>query len=249
MNDKDPKEFRFGNDKFGGSYRPGEFEFKFPDELTREEFEEMFRERIESLHKLGREFMPFEEEVKTKKEKLKPLSIRVKAHTKEFFKNNSILSAREVLELYENFNNGSEAFINSLLEDEKQLQQQLAEIQEKLHNARLFKDKLNDLDLEPIKKTDDEIISSLEETYENSQIKMAESADDIIADIELYNTQSVVMPEANYLVINASNDIVPVVYYFSRDLAEDDVVDILAKVKKHCNGAEIENSFFEDDGE
>ena len=30
MTDKNPKEFRFGNEKFGGSFRPGEFELKFP---------------------------------------------------------------------------------------------------------------------------------------------------------------------------------------------------------------------------
>ena len=141
------KTFRFGNERFGGSYRPGEFEFNLPPELSREEFEEMFRSRMQSLHKLKHEFEDeyFGDEVKTKKERLKPLSIRVKEHTKEFFKNNSILSAREVLELYEDYNNGSEAFINSLLEEEKELNKELDEIKEKLHNAQLFKDKLKDL--------------------------------------------------------------------------------------------------------
>ena len=49
MDDKDTKEFRFGNEKFGGSYKPGEFELKFPNELSSEEFENMFKERLESL--------------------------------------------------------------------------------------------------------------------------------------------------------------------------------------------------------
>lgn len=248
MTDRNSKEFRFGNEKFGGSYRPGDFELKFPDELSRDEFEEMFRERIESLHKLGREFMPFDdEETKSKREKLKPLSIRVKAHTKEFFKNNSILSAREVLELYENFNNGSEAFINSLLEDEKNLEQELSEIQEKLHNAKLFKDKLNNLNVKVNKKSDEEIISSLSEEFEGSQIKEIIKTEDLISDIELYNTQKVILNDCETIQIVAVNDVIPVVYYFSYTMSEEDTVKILAEIKKYCNEKEIE--FVEDDGE
>ena len=248
MTDRNSKEFRFGNEKFGGSYRPGDFELKFPDELSRDEFEEMFRERIESLHKLGREFMPFDdEETKSKREKLKPLSIRVKAHTKEFFKNNSILSAREVLELYENFNNGSEAFINSLLEDEKNLEHELSEIQEKLHNAKLFKDKLNNLNVKVNKKSDEEIISSLSEEFEGSQIKEIIKTEDLISDIELYNTQKVILNDCETIQIVAVNDVIPVVYYFSYTMSEEDTVKILAEIKKYCKDKEIE--FVEDDGE
>ena len=248
MTDRNSKEFRFGNEKFGGSYRPGDFELKFPDELSRDEFEEMFRERIESLHKLGREFMPFDdEETKSKREKLKPLSIRVKAHTKEFFKNNSILSAREVLELYENFNNGSEAFINSLLEDEKNLEQELSEIQEKLHNAKLFKDKLNNLNVKVNKKSDEEIISSLSEEFEGSQIKEIIKTEDLISDIELYNTQKLILNDCETIQIVAVNDVIPVVYYFSYTMSEEDTVKILAEIKKYCKDKEIE--FVEDDGE
>lgn len=156
----DKIEFKWGNERFGGFYRPGEFELNLPPELSREEFEEMFRSKMQSLHKfkqdLEEEYLNNDEETNCKKEKLKPLSIRVKPHTKEFFKNLSILSAREVLELYEDFNNGSEAFINSLLEDEKQLKEELEEIQEKLHNAQLFKDKLNDLKPEEVEKEAEE---------------------------------------------------------------------------------------------
>ena len=247
MSEKDTKEFRFGNNRFGGRYSPGEFEFNLADDLSREEFEEMFKERIESLYKFGREFMPFDdEETDSKKEKLKPLSIRVKAHTKEFFKNNSILSAREVLELYENYNHGSEAFINSLLKDEKDLEKELSEIQEKLHNARLFKDKLNNINLEDDKKDDEEIISSLKEEYEDSDVKVIfdDAGDDIIADIQLYNTQKVVLND-DYLEIIAVNDIIPVIYYFSSEVAEDDLIKTLSEVKSYCLENEIE--FVEDE--
>lgn len=247
MSEKDTKEFRFGNEKFGGSYRPGEFEINFPEELSYDEFEEMFKERLESLHKLGREFYPFDdEETKSKKEKLRPLSIRVKAHTKEFFKNHSLLSAREVLELYENYNNGTEAFIDSLLEDEKNLEQELSEIQEKLHNAKLFKDKLNSLNMKDNKKSDDEIITLLKEDFEDSEIKEIVSSDDIISDIELYNTQKIILNDCETLQIIASNDVVPVVYYFSFKMAEDDTIKILSEIKKYCKDSEIE---FVEDGE
>lgn len=247
MSEKNTTEFRFGNDKIGGKYTPGELELNLPDELSYEEFEEMFKERIGSLYKLGREFIPFDEEdINSKKEKLKPLSIRVKAHTKEFFKNYSILSAREVLELYENFNHGSEAFINSLLKDEKDLEQELSEIQEKLHNARLFKDKLNNMDLENNSVNDEEIISSLKEEYENSQIKVIseDGSDEIISDIQLYNTQKVVLND-NYLEIIAVNDIIPIIYYFASEFAEDDLIKTLSEVKTYCSDNTIEF----DDGE
>ena len=248
MTDKNTKEFRFGNEKFGGRYRPGDLELNLPDELPYDEFEDMFRERIESLHKIGRELMPFDdEEVKTKREKLKPLSIRVKSHTKEFFKKYSILSAREVLELYENYNKGSEAFINSLLEDEKNLEQELAEIQEKLHNAKLFKEKLNNLNIKENKKSDDELVSSLSEEFEGSEIKKITQTEDIISDIELYNTQKLELNDCETIKIVALNDKIPVVYYFSFMMSEEDTVKILAELKKYCQDNEIE--FLEDDGE
>ena len=146
-NQKRTKKFEFGNERFGGSYTPGDFEINFPEDMSREEFGRIFHEKMLALHKKYSD--DDEEDVsthKSKRENLKPLSIRVKPHTKEFFKNHSILSARDVLEMYEEFNNGSEAFINSLLEEEKQLESELAEIQEKLHNAKLFKEKLGDLE-------------------------------------------------------------------------------------------------------
>ena len=248
MSEKDTKEFRFGNDKFGGRYKPGEIKLNLPDELSHEDFENMFTERIEALYKIGREFIPFdEEEIEKKKEKLKPLSIRVKTHTKEFFKNNSLLSAREVLELYENYNHGSEAFINSLLKDEKKLEHELAEIQEKLHNARLFKDKLQDMNLNGENLSDEEIIANLEKEYDDAEIKVLfeGSAEKILDDIQLYNTQSIGLKD-NYLEIVAANDTIPIVYYFSSELAEDDLIKALSEVKSYAKENEIE---FVEDGE
>ena len=79
------------------------------------------------------------------KERLQPLSVRVKPHTKKFLKEESILSAREILEIYEDYNNGSEDYINSLKRDEMLLKEELSEIELKLQNAKEFTDKLNDI--------------------------------------------------------------------------------------------------------
>ena len=163
------KKFVFGNERFGGSYTPGEFEFNFPEDMTREEFEQMFARRMNSLHRRGNDFAEEFFDVKSKKEKLKPLSIRVKAHTKEFYKHDSILSPRDVLEMYENFNNGSEAFINSLIEDEKNLEKELKEVQEKLHNAKLFKEKLSEMEPPKDVMTDEDKILKLKQIYSNLQ--------------------------------------------------------------------------------
>ena len=239
MTDENSKEYKFGNEKFGGAIRPGELELKFPEELTMNEFEDMFKERIEALQKFSRDINPFEEETNTKKEKLKPLSIRVKNHTKEFFKNYSILSAREVLELYEDFNNGSEAFINSLMEEEKNLEMEMLVIQEKLHNARLFREKLEDLNLKVPVKDEDRIVI-IKENFPDSEVKIAESGEDIISDIELYNTSNVVMYNDDYLEITTQNDLTPVVYYFEVALDENEVAEITKAVEDYCASKEIE---------
>ena len=99
------KKFVFGNERFGGSYTPGEFEFNFPEDMSREDFERMFTSKMRALHKRSNDFADefFENASKSRKENLKPLSIRVKPHTKEFFKKYSLLSPRDVLEIYENF--------------------------------------------------------------------------------------------------------------------------------------------------
>ena len=58
-------------------------------------------------------------------------------------KEESLLSAREILEIYEDFNNGSDEYINSLKRDELLLKEELSEIEMKLQNAKEFTEKLN----------------------------------------------------------------------------------------------------------
>ncbi len=122
------------------------------DEFNIWDLEEIFRDRVQALHDLNREFFGSADQSRSskrrrddRKERLQPLSIRVKPHTKRFLKEDSPLSAREILELYEEFNNGNEDYINSLLRDEIQLKEELAEIEVKLKNAREFTDKLNEI--------------------------------------------------------------------------------------------------------
>ena len=246
---ENPRKFVFGNERFGGSYTPGEFEINFPEDMSREEFERMFTRRMNALHRRGNDFAEefFDFDKKSKKEKLKPLSIRVKPHTKEFFKNHSILSPRDVLEMYENFNNGSEAFINSLLEDEKSLQEELKEVQEKLHNAKLFKEKLSEIGPDINVLTDDDKILKLKQIYNSSEIKVignefapGKAQNDIIKDIQIYNTLIIRVFNKEFLTIGVYINAIPVVYYFKNEYSRDDISEILSSIEKYCSDHEIE---------
>lgn len=255
---ENPKRFVFGNERFGGSYTPGEFEFNFPEDMTREEFERMFSQKMNALHRRGNDFAEEFFDSKSRKENLKPLSIRVKPHTKEFFKNHSILSPRDVLEMYENFNNGSEAFINSLLEDEKNLEKELEEVQEKLHNAKLFKEKLGEMDLGVNILTDQDKILKLEQEYENSEIKvfgneisLGKAKNDIIKNIQIYNTLIIRVYSNQVLAIGVYTNAEPVVYYFKNEYSKEDITEILNHVEEYCKGNDIQfsvsdSSIFED---
>lgn len=254
-NKKDPRKFVFGNERFGGSYTPGEFEFNFPDDMSREEFERMFSRRMNSLHKRGNDFADefFDFDNKSRKEKLKPLSIRVKPHTKEFFKNNSILSPREVLEIYENFNNGSEAFINSLLEDEKNLEKELKEVQEKLHNAKLFKEKLGEIEPQRDVLTDEDKILQLKRVYRSSEIKVigneispGKAQNDILRDIQIYNTLVVRIFNKEFLTIGVYTNAEPIVYYFKNEYSREDIAEISNFIEEYCNEHDIEFNMIEE---
>lgn len=132
--------------------------FKSKDYVEDDEFniwdlEQIFKDRVKILQDLNTEFWDAYEESKTAasgrkdsdKARLQPLSVRVKPHTKKFLKEESVLSAREILEIYEDFNNGSDDYINSLKRDEIQLKEELSEIELKLQNAKEFTEKLNDI--------------------------------------------------------------------------------------------------------
>ena len=240
-NQKRTRKFAFGNERFGGSYTPGEFEFNFAEDMTREEFEKMFTSRMQALHKRGNDFAEEMFDYKSRKENLKPLSIRVKQHTKEFFKQQSLLSPRDVLEMYEEFNNGSEAFINSLIEDEKQLEKELAEIQEKLHNAKLFKDKLSEIKPQNDVMTDEDNLVKLQNSYPNSEIKTignetpaVKAKSDIIKDIQIYNTLKVQLYDNQYLVITVYTNAQPIVYYFKNEYSNEDINEIISNIDKFC---------------
>ena len=256
---KRTRKFVFGNERFGGSYTPGEFQFNFPEDMTREDFEKMFSERMDALYRKGNDLKDeFFDNSSKRKENLKPLSIRVKPHTKEFFKNHSILSPRDVLEMYEEFNNGSEAFINSLLEEEKQLENELSEIQEKLHNAKLFKDKLVDLKPENEVLTDQDKLIILKQKYDRSEVKeignetsLGKAQIDIIRDIQIYNTLIIRVYDNQVLSIGVYTNAEPVVYYFKNEYSDDDISEILNHVEEYCKENEIEfssmqNSLFDE---
>ena len=252
-NQKRTKKYSFGDERFGGYYTPGDFEFRFPEDLSREDFEKMFSERMEALHKKGNEFAEEIFDHKSKKENLKPLSIRVKPHTKEFFKDYSILSPRDVLEMYEEFNNGSEAFINSLIEEEKELENQLSDIQEKLHNARLFKEKLSEMEPENDILTDDGKLAKLQNSYEGTEIvsfgnetPIGKVKSEIIKSIQIYNTLDVSVYGNDYLVLTVYTNAQPVLYYFKNEYSDEDISEIVDHVKEYCDENNIGFRSFEE---
>ena len=243
---KRTRKFVFGNERFGGSYTPGEFEFNFPEDMTREDFEKIFSQKMSVLHKRGNEFAEEIFDHKSKRENLKPLSIRVKPHTKEFFKNYSILSPRDVLEMYEEFNSGSEAFINSLIEEEKELEKELVEVQEKLHNAKLFKEKLAEIEPDSDILTDEGKMAKLQNLYEDTEIKsignetpVGKAKSDIIKDIQIYNTQDVHIYGNEYMIITVYTNAQPIAYYFKNEYSDDDVSEIIGHVKEYCDKNDI----------
>lgn len=175
------------------------------------------------------------------------MSIRVKPHTKDFYKNHSILSPRDVLEMYENFNNGSEAFINSLIEDEKNLEVELKDVQEKLHNARLFREKLSEIEPENDVLTDEDKVLQLKRVYKDSEVKvigneiaLGKAKGDIIRDIQIYNTLIIRVFNNEFLTIGVYTNAQPVVYYFKNEYSKDDVEEILHHVEEYCNDNDIE---------
>lgn len=242
------KKFVFGNERFGGSYTPGEFEFNFPEDMSREDFERMFTSKMRALHKRSNDFADefFENASKSRKENLKPLSIRVKPHTKEFFKKYSLLSPRDVLEIYENFNNSSDAFINSLLEDEKHLERELAEIQEKLRNAQLFKEKLVDIEPERDIPTDEDKLIKLQDKYQRTDIKsignetsVQKAKNDIIQLIKIYNTLDVRVSGNEYLILTVYTNAQPVLFYFKNEYRDEDILEIVNAVDEYCSENKI----------
>ncbi|MBO6122896.1 MAG: hypothetical protein J6P09_03540 [Methanobrevibacter sp.] len=249
-NQKRTRKFVFGNEKFGGSYTPGDFELNFPEDMTREDFEKIFNQKMNSLYKRGHDLKEeFFDNDQKRKQNLKPLSIRVKPHTKEFFKNHSLLSPREVLEMYEEFNNGSEAFINSLLEEEKELENELTEIQEKLHNAKLFREKLGELKPENGVLTDNDKLLKLKQKYDKSEVKnignetsTGKAENDIINDIQIYNTQIIRVYDEQVISIGVYTNAEPVIYYFKNEYSKDDIKEILNRVEEYCKENEIEFS-------
>ena len=152
-------EFNNGDQKLTLKYTPAQFDVIVDGDIPFEKFEEIFKEHIEPLYGLGCELIPLAENFNSK-DKLIPLTLFIKEQTKEFFKNNSNLTADEVLEAYENFNHDADAAINSLLNDEKFLEQKLVQIREKIQNAQSFIDELDNLN------------SKNNEEYKDSRVKV-----------------------------------------------------------------------------
>lgn len=162
-------ELKNGDQKLAVKYTPAKVDIIIDSEIS-EEFEEIVKEGIGTIYGLGSELIQYGERFNSKE--LKPLTVFVKEQTKEFFKNGSVLSAGEVLEAYKNFNGDADALINSLLNDERNLEQELVKIREKIENAKSFRDEINNMNLENENKDDKDVVSSLNENSDDSRVKI-----------------------------------------------------------------------------
>ena len=162
-------ELKNGDQKLAVKYTPAKVDIIIDSEIS-EEFEEIVKEGIGTIYGLGSELIQYGERFNSKE--LKPLTVFVKEQTKEFFKNGSVLSAGEVLEAYKNFNGDADALINSLLNDERNLEQELVKIREKIENAKSFRDEINNMNLENENKDDNDVVSSLNENSDDSRVKV-----------------------------------------------------------------------------
>ena len=154
--------------------------------------------------------------------------------------------------MYENFNNGSEAFINSLIEDEKQLEKELAEVQEKLHNAKLFKEKLGEMEPEIDVMTDEDKLAKLHAIYEKTNVKSIgnetspeKAMNEIIRMIQIYNTQDVSVWGNDYLLLTVYTNAQPVLFYFKNEYNTKDIEDIINHVNEYCGDNNIGFRLFE----
>ena len=140
-----------------------------------------------------------------------------------------------------------EAFINSLIEEEKELEEELAKIQEKLHNAKLFKEKLGDLELENDVLSDEDIIVKLQNKYPNTEIisfgnetSPEKAENEIIKHIQMYNTLEVSVSENDYLKLIVFGNAEPVLFYFKNECDDEEISDIISNVEEFCEENEID---------
>ena len=125
-NEQKSNNYEFDNSGFKAK------DYNDADEFDIWDLEQIFKDRVKILQDLNTEFWDAYEDSKTEasgrkageKERLQPLSVRVKPHTKKFLKEESI---------------------NSLKRDEMLLKEELSEIELKLQNAKEFTEKLNDI--------------------------------------------------------------------------------------------------------
>ena len=135
--------YQFHNNEDENPWKNYNGENPFPWEgMTREE---MINERLKFMQRAQSQQHRHNHHNHGKSRKnLEPLSIRIKPHTKKFLKEESQLSAREILELYEGIIKGEDYYIQTLEENEKDLQKNLAKIQSKIEEAKYFKKNLEE---------------------------------------------------------------------------------------------------------
>ena len=129
------------------------------------------------------------------------------------------------------------------------MENELTEIQEKLHNAKLFREILGELKPENGVLTDNDKLLKLKQKYDKSEVKnignetsTGKAENDIINDIQIYNTQIIRVYDEQVISIGVYTNAEPVIYYFKNEYSKDDIKEILNRVEEYCKENEIEFS-------
>ena len=122
----------------------------------------------------------------------------------------------------------------------------MAEIQEKLRNAQLFKEKLVDIEPERDIPTDEDKLIKLQDKYQRTDIKsignetsVQKAKNDIIQSIKIYNTLDVRVSGNEYLILTVYTNAQPVLFYFKNEYRDEDILEIVNAVDEYCSENKI----------
>ena len=126
------------------------------------------------------------------------------------------------------------------------LKHSLTDIQEKLHNAKLFREKLTELDPDSDRLTDEGKLAKLQNMYENTELisfgnetPINKVKSEIIKSIQIYNTLDVCVYGSEYMILTVYTNAQPVLYYFKNELSNEDISEIISNVEEYCDKNDI----------
>ncbi|MDO5832829.1 MAG: hypothetical protein Q4Q14_08305, partial [Methanobrevibacter sp.] len=72
-----------------------------------------------------------------------------------------------------------------------------------------------------------------------NETSVGKAQNDIVRDIQIYNTLDVGFWKGQYLVITVYTNAQPIVYYFKNEYSKEDISEIIEHIKKFCSESDI----------